>query len=108
MNRNIQKKLRAQAGEAIAEVLLALLVCVIGVVMMVGMINASASLVNKSTVAMQKQYKLTRSSASGSAGIHLYWVPDGQTERKDQAQIAVTPYQDGDTPVFYAPYVPAS
>lgn len=97
----MQKKWRSQAGESLAEVLVALLICVVGVVMMVAMIAASTRVVDKSTGAMHQEYALTDIDSKDATGkVTVKW--GSGTEQKTRT-FDVVIQKHGTAPVFYAP-----
>jgi len=60
MKTKLKKKLRSQAGETIAEVLIAMLVSVLALTMLAVMISSTLSMVNKSKLKMNDYYDANR------------------------------------------------
>lgn len=56
MKRRLLDKVRSQAGESIAEVLVALLISSIALVMLASMISSTTNMVNNSKTTMEKYY----------------------------------------------------
>lgn len=66
------KKLHSQAGETIAETLLALLVSALAMVMLAGAISTAARLINRSETVMQAYYEgLNKLGTPNTAGISI-------------------------------------
>ncbi len=70
------KKLKAQAGESIAEVLIALLISSVALVMLASMISSTQSMVSKSKTKMSAYYQAnnaleTCSGTSASASVSM-------------------------------------
>lgn len=67
MSQSVKDKLLAQAGESIAEVLVALLISVLGVALLVGMIGASTRVITQSTKTMQDEYRKTSTTSDDAS-----------------------------------------
>ena len=60
MSTKLKKRLRSQAGETIAEVLVAMLISVLALTMLAVMISSTLSMVNKSKLKMNDYYDANR------------------------------------------------
>ena len=61
MQKKYWRKLRIQAGETIAEVLVALLISSVALIMLASMISATSSMVTRSKTAMEAYYEANES-----------------------------------------------
>ena len=106
MNKRMLNKLRAQAGETIAEVLIAMFISVLGVAMLVGMIGASTRIIENSNRVMQKEYSKTVISTSADGSVSVYSVnASGSATGSVITSFSVKNqiYSSGESAVFYTP-----
>lgn len=68
MNGRVKKKLFSQAGETIAETLIALLVSALALVMLAGAIGTAARIISQSETKMQQYYQANNTLASPGTG----------------------------------------
>ena len=65
----VTQKLKSSSGESFAELLIALLISSLALMMLAGMINASANMVSTSRKTLENYYGSTPSVSSGTATI---------------------------------------
>ena len=98
------RKLKKEAGESLAEVLVALLIVVTSVLLLVGVIGSAVRLVEKSRSSIQEHYKLHNEIAGKAAEteegtLRLSFVIDDETVSET---ISVTLYMNESEVAAYA------
>ena len=87
--KKMMKKLKSQAGETIAEVLIALLISTIALLMLAAMINSSSNSILTARNTMQAYYSAAGESGTGKVNITLK-SSDGTTQLAEYKENAVT------------------
>ena len=94
------KRLRSTKGESISEVLIALLISTLGIMLLAGMINASANMITKSKDKIKdyvaKENGIVAQSSSGAVGVVSFMKEDnsGTIKLNEEETVEVKYYEN--------------